>query len=71
MTRQDFYLTVPDMAGQSSNAQKLKFAAEEGMRRVGDGDSTFTFLCDKRGIPLVEIFQFRSVQSRRHNRAAG
>jgi hypothetical protein len=61
LTRQDFHLTVPDVAGQPSDTQKLKFAAEERVGRIGDGDLAFTFLCDERGTSLVEICRHRFV----------
>jgi hypothetical protein len=70
LTRQDFHLTVPDVAGQPSDTQKLKFAAEERVGGIGDGDLAFTFLCDERGTSLVEVFPLRVGQtSTRFHRA--
>jgi hypothetical protein len=37
---------MPDVAGQSSNAKKLKFSTEKRVGRISDGHSPFAFLGD-------------------------
>ena len=63
LTRQDFHLTVSDVARQPSDAQKLKFPAEKRVRGIGDDDLAFTFLGDERGTSLVEVCRLREAQT--------
>ena len=61
-TRQDFDLTVPDMAWQAGKPRKLQCPAVEGMTRIGNSDLALTFFRDQRGITLDEVSPHRFAQ---------
>jgi hypothetical protein len=55
-----FHLAMPHVAGQSSDAEKHEFSAEERMRGVRDNNLVFAFLIDERGLTLVEVCPYRA-----------